>query len=979
MKRLRSVRFPMHRGACVASLLVAGTIFCSAQAAAPALVEANTALAQRVQFDAGRADESFEGFIIYYQGDAAPGDEKSAAASRTRKVIDADLTRVAKALGTPARHERRLATGGHLVNLVGQTLAGEQARRYMAELAANPAVVSVEPNARATIKLAPNDPHYSRQWALNDPSFGIGAPAAWDIATGSGIVIAVVDTGSTPHPDLDSQTVPGYDFISSATTARDGDGRDADPSDEGDWYENSACGAGAPPSQDSTWHGTHVAGIAAAQTNNGVGVAGVAFGARVQHVRALGRCGGTVADISDAIVWAAGGQVSGVPTNATPARVINLSLGSEGSCGTTYQNAINRAIQRGAVVIAAAGNEDIPAALSRPANCQGVISVGASHRHGLRASYSNHGEGVDIAAPGGDCDNCEVDFPNLILSTLNDGDRNPGDPVYAYSAGTSMATPHVAGVAALVLSRKGSLTPAQVKTLLRDTARPFTGHCDKGCGVGLLNAEDAARAAANQAITRLPLTVTRLGNGDGRITSSPSGIDCGTRCSTRFNKGASVVLTAAGTSGSQFAGWSGACAAAGNATTCTLTADQAHAAFASFKLPVQALTRGTAQSGISAQNSGKRMFSLEVPAGASNLTFKISGGSGDADLYVRRGEEPTESDFDCRPFRYGNNEQCEFKAPLAGTYFVMIQGDPSFSGVRLMGHYVTGPTGGRTLQVDTPVRNLSAPAGGGLYFKITVPQGASDLWITTHSNQDLDLFARRGAIPSPDWSEEFASGNWAGNESIYVRNPSAGTYYLLLHAYDEIHNATLAAGYTASGKRVTVTHTGLGAGEVSFTRAATGATGASSCLFYPCVRGLPNASFDLGANASNGSRFNGWKSGECDSITSNGKCRARASVNRSITAHFVQAPARGLLAINTSGNGKGAVMVANGMADPPRAACTAFPCRGEKFTDTVLIPVAEPGSVFQGWGRNDCHTITLEGYCKVRAGSASTVTASFSK
>ncbi len=961
----------MTLAAAVACVAFAG----AALAANPGQIDARSTLAKRVLFNAGQPGESFDGFIVYYRDDAPAGEEKSAAAARTRKAIDADLARVGKAFGIAARHERQLATGGHLVHLVGARLAGEDANAWMTALAANPDIIAIEPNARAHPSLVPNDRHYSLQWALNNPVGGINAPAAWDMSTGAGIVIAVVDTGATPHPDLDAQTVAGYDFISSAEAARDGNGRDADPNDEGDWHEPGDCPTSSEPSKDSSWHGTHVAGIAAAQANNGIGVAGVAFGAKVQHVRALGRCGGTVADIADSIIWAAGGTVPGVPANATPARVINLSLGSEGMCGPTYQNAVNLAQQRNAVVIAAAGNEDAHAATTRPANCSGVLVVGASNRAGIRASYSNYGELVDLSAPGGDCTDCENDYPDLILSTLNSGEQAQDEAGYYYMAGTSMAAPHASGVAALVLARKGSLSPAEVRALLRDTAKPFPGHCTGGCGVGLLNAEAAVRAASNQAITRLPLSVTRAGIGSGRITSSPSGIDCGARCSASFSKGTSVTLTAAASSGSTFTGWSGACS--GTASTCTLAADQAHAALAHFKVPVTGLSRGQSVTALSAQGGQARMYSLHVPSGSDSLKIRLSGGSGDADLYVRHGAEPTEGQYDCRPYLYGNEELCEFPAPLAGIYYIMVKGAPDYSGARLNAHYVLGPAGGRTLNPGVPMTGIAAPEGGGRYFKVDVPQDATDLWITTRASRDLDLFVRRGGVPTARWDEQFASGNPSGNEEIYIPNPQRGMHYILLHAYESFSGATLLAGYTVAGKRIVLTHSGLGAGTVTMRRVATGAT-AASCAGFPCTVGLPDATFDLIATPATGSNFSGWSAGECDSVTAQGHCRMRVSRERPATVRFTGTPAKPVVTVNTVGEGRGAVLVRSVGGDAPLAVCAAFPCRISPTATTYeLVPIAAPGSSFARWISPACASTTAEGYCRLQPTGATSVTANF--
>ncbi len=348
-----------------------------------------------------------------------------------------------------------------------------------------------EPDLRMQTQLVPNDPSYLSQWNYYESTAGLKLPIAWDSATGSGVVVAVVDTGYRPHADLVANLLPGYDFISTAATGNDGNGRDASALDAGDAVVANECGSGSGASS-SSWHGTHVAGTVAAVSNNGLGVAGVAFGAKVLPVRVLGKCGGYTSDIADGMVWASGGTVSGVPANPNPARVINLSLGGSGACGTTFQRAINTARSRGTVVVVAAGNSAGDAANASPANCQGVTTVTAANRTGGKSYYANFGANVDVAAPGGDMRSAAS---NGILSTLNNGSSAPGADIYAYYQGTSMATPHVAGVAALMISRKPTLTVEQVEALLRSSVRPFPAACS-GCGTGLLDAGLAVAAAA---------------------------------------------------------------------------------------------------------------------------------------------------------------------------------------------------------------------------------------------------------------------------------------------------------------------------------------------------------------------------------------------------------------------------------------------------------------------------------------------------
>ncbi|HYG06964.1 MAG TPA: S8 family peptidase [Stenotrophomonas sp.] len=379
---------------------------------------------------------------------------------------------------------RRLAVGPQLVK-ADRPLDRAEAETLMRRLAADPNVVSVEVDQLLRPTLTPNDPRLSEQWGFGTTSAGINVRPAWDQATGTGVVVAVIDTGITNHPDLNANILPGYDFISDTFVSRDNDGRDANPNDEGDWNPvANECYSGSPVTN-SSWHGTHVAGTVAAVTNNATGVAGTAFNAKVVPVRVLGRCGGYTSDIADAIVWASGGTVSGVPANANPAEVINMSLGGSGSCSTTYQNAISGAVSRGTTVVVAAGNSATNVSGSVPANCANVVAVAATTSAGAKASFSNYGTGIDVSAPG-----------QSILSTLNTGTTTPGSATYASYNGTSMASPHVAGVVALMQSvAPSALSPATVEATLKSTANPLPGSCSGGCGAGIVNANAAVTAA----------------------------------------------------------------------------------------------------------------------------------------------------------------------------------------------------------------------------------------------------------------------------------------------------------------------------------------------------------------------------------------------------------------------------------------------------------------------------------------------------
>ena len=362
-------------------------------------------------------------------------------------------------------------------------------------------IIAVEPDIRVSAASAPSDPGFPSQWDMSDAGAGaadysVHAPGAWEITTGSSaLTIAVLDTGITTHSEFSGRIVAGYDFVSNSYQANDGSGRDGNPSDPGDWVTSAEATKNGGPFfgckiEASSWHGTHVAGTIGATGNNAAGIAGLNWESNIQPVRVLGKCGGVLSDTADAIRWAAGGSVSGVTVNATPARIINISLGGSGSCPSYMQDAINDARSLGSIVVVAAGNDNKDVSRATPANCSGVISVAATGRNGKRASYSNYGSLIDIAAPGG---NSRID-PG-ILSTLNSGAQGPSAESYASYQGTSMATPHVAGVLSLLLSLNNALTESQIRALLSSTSTPFP--TDSGsnpctttnmCGAGIINA-----------------------------------------------------------------------------------------------------------------------------------------------------------------------------------------------------------------------------------------------------------------------------------------------------------------------------------------------------------------------------------------------------------------------------------------------------------------------------------------------------------
>jgi len=456
-----------------------------------------------------------------------------------------------------------------------------QAQAVIDRLQADPAIEWVSPDLpvrRLQTQVPPDQGYLTLQWNLFPPTQvfqsavatggtkdfvatgGANLPAAWARSVGNAaITVAIVDTGVVgSQRDLNGRLLPGYDFISSTAltslgvfanfVANDGDGRDPDASDPGDWvtaaektaYPN-ACADGVAADTSSSWHGTHMSGIVAAQWGNdinsstgglrpGTRIAGIAPAVRILPVRALGKCGGTSSDVIDGMRWAAGLSVPGIPANANPARVINLSLGgSPGACASAYASAVTEVIARGVVIVAASGN-DTAVNVLQPANCTGVIAVTAHVINGDNADYSNVGPEIALSAPGGglpslldqinpplvSSDNAFVIWSTGLFgsttptSAVSNTDNRSGDALLGLT-GTSPATPHVSAAAALLLSINPNLTPADVRTYLVNTTRPHPvgGYCasqtSSVCGFGLLDVGAALTALLPTAPAALPV------------------------------------------------------------------------------------------------------------------------------------------------------------------------------------------------------------------------------------------------------------------------------------------------------------------------------------------------------------------------------------------------------------------------------------------------------------------------------------------
>ncbi|MEJ2423756.1 MAG: S8 family serine peptidase [Candidatus Thiodiazotropha sp.] len=519
-----------------------------------------------------------------------------------RQEIKARVDHIARQVGENLTLMRQLRTGANLIQ-TGKLKNQRELGRLATKMMQDPAVEYAEPDIPYYANMVPNDIGYPYQWNLQDETGGIGMPEAWDLANGQNVVIAVLDSGYVPHPDLISNLIlPGYDMISDMNISADGDGRDGDALDPGTWAPPGFCSSG-DRGHNSTWHGTHVSGIAAALTYNATGIAGVAYNARILPVRVLGTCDfGWMSDFADAVVWAAGGDVAGTPKNLNPAQVINMSLGgfSPYGCSQTQQQAIDRARALGATVVVAAGNDNMDASTTEPANCNGVITVAATNLNGGKADYSNYGMPVDLAAPGGD--------KQAGIMSIVDGGKQSAEysAYYAPYRGTSMATPHVSGVAALLYSVEPTITPDEVESVLVSTARAFPESCPQ-CGSGIVNATAALQKVLGQ--------------------------------------------------------------------TPTDSADD------------NVLINGISKTGISVNNGDRVFYRVDVPAGVSTLNIDTDNGTGDVDLYVRYGATPDYGNYDCRPYKDGNRENCSFATPLEGTYYIMLDGFSHSRNVTLTARY----------------------------------------------------------------------------------------------------------------------------------------------------------------------------------------------------------------------------------------------------------------------------------------------------
>lgn len=547
---------------------------------------------------------------------------KAQIAAVNRQAQVQQTLKAGQAAGVVVTHWRRMSLQAEVVKL-NAPIPVAAARKLAAQISQQPGVDWAVASQRRYPAAVPNDPEFTNVYNVGDPlvdqstvdDFGlikhlwylydvqtsgdlktlamsVNWMPAWERSAGFtdrsyASTVAVIDTGILSHGDINSAHVlPGYDFIHDAPSARDGNGRDNDATDAGDWSSNSECDV-----SDSSWHGTFVAGIVGATANNSTGIAGVNPQANILPIRTLGKCGGWDDDIIDGALWSAGIQVDTLPLNPNPAKVVNFSLGGESACDSLYQSMVNQLRAAGVVVVAAAGNSRLNVAGFSPANCSGVIAVASNARSGALADYSNFGAGVTISAPGGG-----TTFK--VTSTSNAGTTTATTDSIAQERGTSFSTPLVSAGVSLIRAVHPGLTPDEVANVLQLSATPFPAgvDCDvRICGTGVLNVDNAINLAASNLVSNTALLQF----------TAPVGGSSATQTITLTNKGATSVALGTPVLQSQTA----AAADYSLQNNCT----NSLAASASCTVVV----------GFSPASAGGRYAWLEIPA-ASNATARVA-------------------------------------------------------------------------------------------------------------------------------------------------------------------------------------------------------------------------------------------------------------------------------------------------------------------------------------------------------------------
>jgi serine protease len=389
--------------------------------------------------DAGVPDASVQQIIVKLRAGAPAGSVQVETVSAQDRIAN-----LAARSGLTMRNSWQIFDRMHVMQ-VEPASAGDAAAVTLARLRADSDVEYAVPDERRYIHAVPNDPLYAAggQWYEQSDAAtpaAVNAQGAWDLTTGDpNLVIADLDTGVRfDHPDLlavanNGRLLPGYDFVSNAAVANDGDGRDADASDPGDWIDSNDIATSQFKScavQSSSWHGTRTAGILGALTNNLRGVAGMTWQGKILPVRVLGKCGGYDSDIIAGMMWAAGVPVAGVAANAHPARIINMSLGASGACPQSYQDVMTQLTALGVVIVVSAGNEGGP--VDSPGNCAGAAAIAGIRHAGTKVGFSSLGPEVAVSAPAGNCVNTTGTCVYSIQTTTNAGTAGPvpGDDAY---------------------------------------------------------------------------------------------------------------------------------------------------------------------------------------------------------------------------------------------------------------------------------------------------------------------------------------------------------------------------------------------------------------------------------------------------------------------------------------------------------------------------------------------------------------------
>ncbi|RAR62478.1 serine protease [Paraburkholderia unamae] len=616
----------------------------AAAASAAASENVDPEIWARVKASAIRDDSVTDRFIVKYKDGSTERKDGG--------TIEQKLKQLTAAFPAKAHHLRRLGVGADVLTSE-RKLNATEAKAFMRAIASDPNVEYVEPDVQMNADAVPNDPLYLKEWYLhsNLPPYnqnaGIRAVDAWDISTGAGSVIAIVDTGITSHSDYNANLLPGQDLLG---TERTGTGMNPG-------VTSGQC--------EVSWHGTHVAGIAAAIANNNVGVAGVAPNAKILSVRVLNGCGlGSLSDVADGITWAAGGTLPNVRANATPANIINLSLGGNSACSVTMQNAIDFATSKGSIVVAAAGNDAIDVSRHQPSNCKNVIAVGGS---GLRGSYagSNYGPGIDIAAPG-----------EYILSTYDAGTAAPSGETYAELNGTSMAAPAVSGVVALINSiAPGKYNVNEMRTLLQQTVQPFPYKLDRVLGAGIVDATNAVKTAkaANPPVAadfdcQQQITTQRVNCTDRSTSRGGVAIKS---VEWNWGDGKPVSVFGPGVNPVREYEYPGNYTMKVTATDVNGNSSSISRPMVITELPSTYLAPDT-ETALNIKVNSEAYINLQIPKGTKKITATLNINNNNESVYFALKNSLTLISPDCRKDGGKGTYVCAVDTPPQGKYFIMV-------------------------------------------------------------------------------------------------------------------------------------------------------------------------------------------------------------------------------------------------------------------------------------------------------------------